>query len=206
MNKLWFIFILGLSCPVFGQKESLRFLHGNVQGFIKKSGTSLFYHHDISIIVDLDSSQTNMELLFLDKNNTTNRFFVTLSDKQRKEVFEGIAKYKYWNDTALSSNYKLDKLISKVDSALIEWRKSSGSTVFSRSNVPFQLVFFSQNPKEHQFVFLFPIVYDKKTKASIKPPSIYFNYKEAIELARLFSDKTIAEAITREKQKNQVFQ
>lgn len=206
MNKLWLIFILGLSCPVFGQKESLRFLHGNICGFIKKSGTSLFYPHEIAVIVDLEGSRTNVELLFLDKNNTTNRFFITLNSKQRQEAFEAIAKYKEWHDTALTNKYKLDKLITQAESSLITWRKSSGNIVFSQSNVSFKFVFFSQNPKNHQFVFLFPIIRDKKEKASIKPPPIYFNYKEAIALANLFSDKTLSEAISREKQKNQVFQ
>ncbi|MGL5721326.1 MAG: hypothetical protein ACRCY4_02870 [Brevinema sp.] len=206
MNKWWFILILSLSCPIFGQKNSLRFLHGNIRGFIKKTGTTVFYPHDISVIVDLNSSQTNMELMFLDKNNTTNRFFIELTTKQRKDVFLAIAKYKDWHDTATTRRFRLDKLIDRATSSFISWRKPNASVVFSRNNVPFKLVFFSQNLKEHQFVFVFPSVHDKKAKVSIKPPAIYLDYKEAIKLAGLFSEKAIDDAISRENLKNRVFQ
>ena len=197
MNKLWLILISGLICPIFSQalNEKASYGYGIVIASIINQQDNRHNIHLINIAVNISNAQTNVDLLFKDRLNTLHSFAVRLSYEQRQEMIQAMLKYFEWNRQATIMQYKLDKAITNFITHQVYWQKKDNNCGFLSRNIPIELRFFSQTPKDHQLILKFSSIGDIRNLGSIQPPSIYIGFDEVVKLANLLSEGPIIVAV-----------
>ena len=197
MNKLWFIFILGLSYPAFGQDYLDRSSSGYssvVANIINKKDDKQYAHY-LYTSINLSNSRTNVDLVFTDNLNTRTFFQIRLTKKQRQAFLEAIAEYKNLYNKKTKKTKKSKESFANANCLFIYWWKTDGNANFISYHVPFDCQIFTQDAKNRQFMLVFPSITDsRRRRATIQPPNIYINYEEVLNLEILLNEKTIAEA------------
>ena len=197
MNKLWLILILGLICPTFSQALNDKASYG-YGIFITSIINQQDKRHNIHLVntaINISNGKTNVDLLFKDRLNTRSSFSVRLSYAQRQEMILAMLKYFEWNRQATIMQYKLDKAITNVIVPQVYWQKEDNNHGFFSRNIPIELRFFSQTPKDHQLILKFAFIGDISSFGSVQPPSIHIGFDEVVKLANLLSEGPIITAI-----------
>ena len=228
MNKLWFILILGLFSPIFGERVPERFFSGKVIGLTYNDILERFLERDLKVLVDIDKTisikvtneisnknpnkppkikvvtqKTNINCIELIFSDALQQFNISLNPIQRKDFLNAIQKYKEWNSIAIKNKQEIQKDIARVNSEYLYWRYQSSSEGYSSSSYYIVTRFLSQNIKHHQFLLHFPeakSTYNSYITAN--PDTLYLEYEEVVKLEKLLTDKAVESAIKTEAEKN----
>jgi len=126
-------------------------------------------------------------------------FGFALSLAQADSLAGIVEKYKAWNIRASRMKVELEKEIAPLPVAGTYWDVGSKRLRGAVTELP--VYFFSQTEVKHQLVLTFPPFVSKDGR-SFQPPSVYFDWTNALELRRALSDQAmkafLAKPLTRE--------
>jgi hypothetical protein len=140
------------------------------------------------------------EFLFY-SNEAIAVFGFCLNSTQVDSLVSIIEKYKEWNIKASKKEVKLDKEIAKLPTKYTFCKMGDDWSV--GPSIDISVYFFSQTPKVHQLVFLFPKFTSRTNEYDThKGETLYFNWDNALAMIEIFSDKYFGNfMINLEKQK-----
>lgn len=189
IGVLGILWLIGANADDIKYRDDLSYMAYN--GVWKK-----MFNKDLDIRINAEEKTIN---LYIDE--AQGRSVILLDDKARKELVAAIEKYNRWNKKASADGVKLEKDIATIKPVWYlyyvgkKWRTFYGND--------FQVRFFSQSKKIHQFVFVFPEVSTPSNEnISHKIETMYLSYKQANALRKALAPGLIARAIAKgQKQK-----